>query len=122
MMDRYDRQGNPIADLMDWARLSEQDNYKRVAQVQIGDYWVSTVWLGLDHSFGDGPPLIFETMVFDRSDNDESDVWCERYSTESEALEGHDSVVKRLVEGTFTNYCDEVIDSSFVITEEPTLI
>ncbi|WP_166903861.1 hypothetical protein [Mycobacterium sp. DL440] len=26
---------------------------------------VSTVWLGLNHSFtDDGPPIIFETMVF----------------------------------------------------------
>jgi hypothetical protein len=26
---------------------------------------VSTAWLGLDHSFLVGPPVIFETMVFD---------------------------------------------------------
>lgn len=30
------------------------------------DYWVSTIFLGLDHSFGPGPPLLFETMVFRR--------------------------------------------------------
>jgi hypothetical protein len=29
------------------------------------DKYVSTVFLGLDHRFfGDGPPLVFETMVF----------------------------------------------------------
>jgi hypothetical protein len=25
---------------------------------------VSTIWLGINHRFGDGAPLIFETMVF----------------------------------------------------------
>lgn len=25
---------------------------------------VSTVWLGLDHSFGHGPPVVFETLIF----------------------------------------------------------
>lgn len=30
------------------------------------DYWISTVFLGLDHSWNGGPPLIFETMVFHR--------------------------------------------------------
>lgn len=33
-------------------------------KTEIGDYIVSTVDLGLDHSFGDGPPLYYETMIF----------------------------------------------------------
>jgi len=121
-MGYYDRQGNPMEGTMAWATLSEKADYKRVAQDQVGHFWVSTVWLGLDHSFGSGPPLIFESMVFDHSDSDESDVWCERYSTEEEAREGHARIVDRLVAGTFTNYSDEVLDSTYEITEEPTLI
>jgi hypothetical protein len=118
-MERYDRQGNPIADLLEWGRLHEDNAYKRVDATQIGKFWVSTVWLGLDHSFGGGPPLIFETMVFEDGG---SDIYCDRYSTEQEAQEGHDEVVQRLIDGTFRNYLDEVVDSSFSITEEPTLI
>ena len=55
------------------------------------EYWVSTVWLGLDHSFTGGKPLIFETMVFDgeRHNNRGSDYAQKRYSTEEEALRGH---------------------------------
>lgn len=30
------------------------------------DYRVSTVFLGIDHNFDGGPPLLFETMVFRR--------------------------------------------------------
>jgi hypothetical protein len=63
-------------------------------------YVVSTVWLGLDHSWGQGPPLIFETMVFgyghDRGHKllwDYSDKFCARYSTLAEAKEGHKIVV-----------------------------
>jgi hypothetical protein len=33
--------------------------------IEDGNIGISTVFLGLDHRhFGDGPPLLFETMVF----------------------------------------------------------
>lgn len=67
---------------------------------------VSTVWLGLDHNFGGGRPLIFETMVFVPSDKkinlllreikinrEEFDM--ARYSTLEEARLGHKMMVKR---------------------------
>lgn len=51
---------------------------------------VSTVWLGIDHSFTpDGPPLIFETMVF----GGPMDMYTRRYSTQAQALAGHDETV-----------------------------
>ena len=63
-------------DVMTWAK-SFGDTSRRVAETTIKqpnrllwalgarpDYWVSTVFLGLDHNWGVGPPLIFETMVF----------------------------------------------------------
>ncbi len=58
---------------------------------------VSTVLLGLDHSFG-GPPLIFETMVFPSSDEFlEIDV--ASYATKEEALEGHDRMCLKWMVG-----------------------
>lgn len=55
---------------------------------------VSTVWLGLNHRFEDGPPLIFETMVFPQQNNwGEEDM--ERYSTLEEAKEGHERMVDK---------------------------
>jgi len=56
--------------------------------------WVSTVWLGLDHCFGDGPPVIFETMVFTTKESLD-DLDCKRYSTEAEALAGHAKMVEK---------------------------
>ena len=48
-----------------------------------GDVRVSTVFLGMD--YGMDFPLLFETMIFGRENND--DPW--RYSTWEEAEEGH---------------------------------
>lgn len=55
----------PVAcpDLLEWARWFE-DADRRVFETHVGPYWVSTVFLGLDHSFGHGPPVLFETMIF----------------------------------------------------------
>ena len=47
---------------------------------------VSTVFLGIDHSFHHGPPLLFETMIFGGKHDQEI---IERYSTYPEAVEGH---------------------------------
>lgn len=81
----YDRDGLPL-DLMVWARKFEDWEYKRVAFDEADGVEVSTVWLGLDHNWGDGRPLIFETMVFGGPHNEEQ--W--QYSTEAEALAGHE--------------------------------
>ena len=98
----YDRQGNELADnmagIMEWGKLREDPNYKRIAETTLPDgTWISTVWIGIDHQFGKGPPLIFESMAFESKDNlDECE--CDRYSTEAEALAGHEAMVKRMEE------------------------
>lgn len=90
----YDKFGEPIDDLLEWARLFDDLQYKRIALTRL---WhgarVSTVWLGIDHNFSndDGPPLIFETMVFGGRDGGDLD--CERYSTFAEAYAGHLTMV-----------------------------
>jgi len=85
MIRYYDRQGNPLT-FMEWASSTAE---RRVAYTKVGDTTISTVWLGLDHQFGDGPPLIFETMVFEGPLNEEQI----RYSTEAQAVAGHDQMV-----------------------------
>ena len=93
----YDRQGRPLVNALAWAKLEEEGglDYKSVAATTLSDgTWVSTVWLGADHQYGDGPPLIFETMVFPREGN-WSEMECERYSTEAQAREGHARMVAK---------------------------
>ena len=53
---------------------------------------VSTVFLGIDHNFGEGKPLLFETMVFGGKLDEET----ERYSTWEEAVEGHNHMVEKV--------------------------
>ena len=71
-------------------------------------YEVSTVDLGLDHSFGVGKPLYYETMIFLIDDNkdiferDKENEFSDfqlRYSTEEEARISHKLIVEALKEG-----------------------
>jgi hypothetical protein len=88
MFDYYDKSGNPITQER-YYELSSDWEYRRIAETVLSNgYWVSTVWLGLDH--GEGRTL--ETMVF-RHDGQRVTDWLEldarRYHTEEEAIEGH---------------------------------
>lgn len=94
MAEKYilDEDDNPVVcdDLLEWAAWLEDADTK-VAKTQISeDVKVSTVFLGLDHAFGGGPPMIFETMVF----GGEHDELTRRYSTKDEALKGHAEVIE----------------------------
>lgn len=94
MTDCYDRQGNPMTH-DEWVQQFGAGDEKLVALSQVGDAIVSTVWIGLNHQWGDGPPLIFETMIFEEGDGDwRPQQW--RWSTEDEALAGHCMVVDEL--------------------------
>lgn len=90
----YDRQGNPIS-MKEWAKKFNDRTYQRVIETVLSDgKWVSTVWLGLNHNYGDSPSLIFETMVFPSKKNF-GDLDCQRYSSKEEALVGHKAMVKK---------------------------
>ena len=52
----------------EWAKWFEHHDKDRIVkQENIGGIRVSTVFLGLDHSFGKGPPILWETMCFRRN-------------------------------------------------------
>jgi hypothetical protein len=98
----YDRQGEPIT-LDQWSELRDDPDYFRLGSTHIGPLWISTVWLGLDHSFSwpghEREPLIFETMVFDQSAEGMrkyDDLDMERYTTEEQALLGHAAMVTKV--------------------------
>jgi hypothetical protein len=84
----------PVSDTIEWAKGFDIQN-RRVAETNIGDIRVSTVFLGLDHSWGKGPPLLFETMAF----GGHGEIYCDRYTTWEEAEAGHKAVVAKLERG-----------------------
>jgi hypothetical protein len=67
----------------------ENNDNRRIAYTKVGSKAVSTVFLGIDHGFDGGPPVLFETMVFGGKFNE----YMKRYSTYNGALEGHDETV-----------------------------
>ena len=97
------KDGVPVdePDVLKWAAWFEKAD-RRVAFTPLLGYEVSTVFLGLNHSWGDGPPLLFETMVFKsevdsdgrRDTADEFDM--DRYATLEEAMQGHDRIVAQV--------------------------
>jgi len=96
MGDHYilkDKKAVPV-DLITWAKWFETADL-HVAMDEIGDVRISTVFLGLDHQFGDGPPLLFETLVFGGKLDDEMD----RYTTWEEAEKGHAEMVIKVRQG-----------------------
>jgi hypothetical protein len=97
--------GEPVAvDLMTWALWLERGGDRVVLQTRVdrrGRVYeqplrravgvnVSTVFLGLDHSFGGGPPVLWETMIFG-GPLDQRRQW--RYRSKLEALRGHEAAV-----------------------------
>lgn len=102
----YRRDGTPYEGenpWLQWAKDFEDFKARKIASTELpwGGH-VSTVWLGLDHRMGDGKPLIFESMVFGIPVETEllgkkrmlpPDMEMRRYSTEKEAIEGHEALV-----------------------------
>lgn len=101
MSQYYSTDSTPIT-LEEWIVLFEQrgkegQDFWKVGNDKIGDVEISTVWLGLDHNFNDeGPPLIFESMIFGGNYDEEQ----HRYSTWAEAEEGHKKLVEKVKNGT----------------------
>lgn len=104
-------------DLMKWAAWMEQAGEdRRIGFNKYKKYYVSTVFLGLDHSFGGKKPVLFETMVFKNRKSTikvfkktfkinksvDIDGLFDRYTTIEDAKIGHKRIcnrVKRLEKG-----------------------
>lgn len=97
MSDRYILDGKRAVecdDLVTWAKWFGDRKNRRVADETIDGVRVSTVFLSLDHSFGEGPPMLFETMVFGGPMDQEQ----ARCTTWDEAETMHAAMVARVKE------------------------
>lgn len=93
-----DKEPVPVDDIIEWAKWFETADDERQVDLTVVDIGeeASTVFTGLEYRlFGDGPPLLFETMVFGGGYDGET--W--RYSTWDEAEAGHKKVVERVMGG-----------------------
>ena len=72
-----------VIEAAEW--LDKNPERKAVKQENIGDIFISTVFLGLDHAWDSDIPVLWETMIF----GGEHDQYQERYTSYEDALEGH---------------------------------
>ncbi len=79
-------------DFVTWAKWFETAD-RTVKKDKNDEITVSTVFLGLNHSWNkNAPPLLFETLVF----GGEFDGEMQRYTTYEESEAGHDSMCERV--------------------------
>lgn len=100
-----DEKGNPQSvDLMTWAKWFEKKD-RIVKQEWIGDCWVSTVFLGINHNWSNkGPPILWETMVFTnyKHIDQEWTIRCAGSIEQAEAM--HEEMVRNICEFEKLNY------------------
>jgi len=91
-----DQNSLPIeADFITWARWFETAN-RTLEKTEVGDVIISTVFLGLDHSFSETThPILYETMIF----GGPLDEFQWRYSNRESALLGHARAVAKVKAG-----------------------
>lgn len=83
---KLDENRNTVpVDSVEYSFLGSED--RRVGYSSYGDVSISTVFLALNHQWGDGPPLLFETMIFGGPHNE----YQTRCSTWAQAEEMHTS-------------------------------
>jgi hypothetical protein len=80
-----------------WLAAARERDEHVVAKTQVSaSLEVSTVFMGIDHALGDGPPggapVVFETTVFQGGKPGRK----QRYSTWDQALQGHQGMVASL--------------------------
>lgn len=98
MSDKYilNEHGDPKpeADLIKWARWFETA-HRKVADENLPMCRVSTVFLGLNHNWNDGPPVLWETMVFGGPHNGETER-CSGSREQAEAM--HRKMVDKMTD------------------------
>ncbi len=91
---RY-RKPVPCNNVRKWARLINCKYCRRIRNTYLGKIRISTVFLGLDHNWGLGKPLLFETMIFGLTEKDgEECAYTTRCRTHRQALKMHHNAVR----------------------------
>lgn len=97
MLEFVDKYGREI-DLTTWGKLHSDTSYIMINQTTLFDgKWISTIWIGINHSFVVGKEMFFETIVFE-NENNLNAIHIERYTTLKEAKTGHKKVVEHWME------------------------
>ncbi len=106
MFYKLDENKNVVPSSMEeWSNFIEghfPTNYLHVGDDVIDGKRISTVFIGLCHSYNldSNIPIVFETMVFDKNDHG---IHQTRYCTWQEAEEGHQKAIEWVKNGCIDN-------------------
>lgn len=103
----------PVKDAIEWSKCFEKKN-RHVAKTVIegGEekIGVSTVFLGLDHQYGKGKPVLFETMVF--GGKLDGDMY--RYTSWTAAERGHRRTVKGVMKTMVPGHIPQIQHTKYL--------
>lgn len=78
----------------EWGKWFKNFKNRQIKKTEKNGVTVSTVFLGIDHSFSKArEPVLFETMIF----GGEKDGYQKRYCTMQEALDGHNEIMELIL-------------------------
>lgn len=77
-----------------WTKWFDKIENCRVANTEVGEVSISTVFLGISHSLPNDSPILFETMIFGGEHNG----FQNRYRTYAGAEYGHSKAVQVVLE------------------------
>lgn len=100
----HPRTGEPLLTVETFAAAVDDREARRVALDEVEGLRVSTVHLVIDHGFGDGAPVLWETMVFPADDDEtpKTPEWTDyqwRYRSLDDARAGHAEIVAAILAG-----------------------
>jgi len=84
--------------LIEWGLWMERDHNRVVKQEVVGQYRVSTIFLGMDHNWlrsKESKPILFETMVFVVEGYESNLEIRQRCCTWDEAVAQHEAMMKK---------------------------
>lgn len=95
--DKYilDENGEPVPEfnIFKWSNWFHFAKNRQVCRHNLGRVDISTVFLGMDHGWGRGLPVLWETMVF----GGQYDGYTARYTSKYGAKHGHQIILKMVL-------------------------
>jgi len=102
-----DDKNKPVeVDIEEYSKwISEAPCRKIIGRTRLEDSLISTVFMGLDHSYGDGQKhVLWETMIF----GGKYDEYQERYCSHEKAIRNHEYIVRKIINNEEINQSDSL--------------
>lgn len=96
----------PEPDVVKFYKWFDDIDNRFVRCQTVHGHFISTVFIGVDHSFGRGDPELWETMVF--PSDSLAQVYCDRYSSYKDAIIGHKKAVTWVKENIKEDNADKL--------------